>query len=65
MISFHITSGDIAALIRSLSKTAGKPHFTSAVIAAAGSGTRMGSGQTEADDGALRNAGYSAHTARL
>ena len=47
MISLHITSGDIAALIRSLSKTAGKPHFTSAVIAAAGSGTRMGSGQTK------------------
>lgn len=39
-----ITAKDIAALLRTLSKTANTPHFTSAIIAAAGSGTRMGDG---------------------
>ncbi len=36
-----ITAKEIASLVRSLSHTANKPHFTSAIIAAAGSGTRM------------------------
>ena len=36
-----ISSSEIASLVRALSKTANKPHFTSAIIAAAGSGTRM------------------------
>ena len=43
----QIKAGDIAALIRTLSRTAGKKHFTSAVIAAAGSGTRMGGEKTK------------------
>lgn len=36
-----ISAGDIASLLRTLSNTANKPYFTSAIIAAAGSGTRM------------------------
>ena len=36
-----ISAKDIASLLRTLSNTANKPHFTSAIIAAAGSGTRM------------------------
>lgn len=44
-----ISAKDIAALLRTLSRTANTPHFTSAIIAAAGSGTRMGnaSGKTK------------------
>ncbi|MCI8387792.1 MAG: 2-C-methyl-D-erythritol 4-phosphate cytidylyltransferase [Clostridiales bacterium] len=44
-----ITAKDIAGLVRTLSRTANKPHFTSAIIAAAGSGTRMraADGQTK------------------
>ena len=41
MMQLKITAKDVAEIVRSLSKTANKPHFTSAVIAAAGSGTRM------------------------
>lgn len=37
-----ISAKEIASLVRTLSRTANKPHFTSAIIAAAGSGTRMG-----------------------
>ena len=37
-----ISAKEIAALVRTLSRTANKPHFTSAIIAAAGIGTRMG-----------------------
>ncbi len=37
----QISAKDIAALLRTLSRTANKPHFTSAIIAAAGRGTRM------------------------
>lgn len=36
-----ISAKDIASLVRTLSKTANKPHFTSAIIVAAGKGTRM------------------------
>lgn len=36
-----ISEKDIASLLRTLSKTQGKPHFTSAIIVAAGSGSRM------------------------
>ena len=36
-----MTAKDIAGLVRTLSKTGDKPRFTSAIIAAAGSGTRM------------------------
>ena len=39
-----ISAKDVAALLRTLSRTANTPHFTSAIIAAAGSGTRMGDG---------------------
>ncbi|MBQ8509089.1 MAG: 2-C-methyl-D-erythritol 4-phosphate cytidylyltransferase [Clostridia bacterium] len=44
-----ITAKDIAGLLRTLSRTANQPHFTSAIIAAAGRGTRMcdGSGKTK------------------
>ena len=38
---------EIASLLRTLSKTANTHHFTSAVIAAAGSGTRMNSDTTK------------------
>lgn len=38
----QISAKDIASLLRTLSKTASKPHFTSAIIAAAGVGSRMG-----------------------
>lgn len=38
-----ISAKDIAGLLRTLSNTANKPHFTSAIIAAAGIGSRMGS----------------------
>ncbi len=37
----QISAKEIAALLRTLSKTANKPHFTSAIIAAAGCGSRM------------------------
>lgn len=37
-----ISEKDIASLLRTLSRTAGKHHFTSAIIAAAGCGSRMG-----------------------
>ncbi len=37
-----ISAKDVAGLLRTLSRTAGKPHFTSAIIAAAGCGSRMG-----------------------
>ncbi len=37
----QISPKDIAALLRTLSRTANKPHFTTAIIAAAGRGTRM------------------------
>lgn len=37
----QISAKEIAALLRTLSKTASKPHFTSAIIAAAGCGSRM------------------------
>ena len=45
----NISPKEIASLIRTLSRTANKPHFTSAIIAAAGSGTRMNceSGKTK------------------
>ena len=36
-----ISEKDIASLLRTLSRTANKPHFTSAIIVAAGSGSRM------------------------
>lgn len=36
-----ISAKDIASLLRTLSRTANQPHFTSAIIAAAGRGTRM------------------------
>ncbi len=36
-----ISEKDIASLLRTLSKTTGEPHFTSAIIVAAGSGSRM------------------------
>ncbi len=36
-----ISAKEIASLVRTLSRTANKPHFTSAIIAAAGNGTRM------------------------
>jgi len=38
----QISAKDIASLLRTLSKTANKPHFTSAIIAAAGCSSRMG-----------------------
>lgn len=38
----QISAKDIASLLRTLSRTANKPHFTSAIIAAAGCGSRMG-----------------------
>lgn len=38
----QISSKDVASLLRTLSRTANKPHFTSAIIAAAGCGSRMG-----------------------
>lgn len=38
----HVTEKEIASLVRALSRTANKPHFTSAIIAAAGCGSRMG-----------------------
>ncbi len=41
-----ISAKDIASLLRTLSNTANKPHFTSAIIAAAGSGTRMNTSGT-------------------
>jgi 2-C-methyl-D-erythritol 4-phosphate cytidylyltransferase len=41
LITLKMTTKDIAGLVRTLSKTADKPHFTSAIIAAAGNGTRM------------------------
>ena len=37
----QISAKEIAALLRTLSRTANKPHFTSAIIAAAGCGSRM------------------------
>ena len=37
-----ISEKDVASLLRTLSTTAGKPHFTSAIIPAAGCGSRMG-----------------------
>ncbi|MBE6611083.1 MAG: 2-C-methyl-D-erythritol 4-phosphate cytidylyltransferase [Ruminococcaceae bacterium] len=37
----EISAKDIAGLLRTLSRTANQPHFTSAIIAAAGRGTRM------------------------
>lgn len=37
-----ISAKDIAGLLRTLSRTATEPHFTSAIIAAAGCGSRMG-----------------------
>ncbi len=45
----QISAKEIAALLRTLSKTANKPHFTSAIIAAAGCGSRMqnGTGKTK------------------
>ncbi len=45
----QISAKEIASLLRTLSRTAGKPHFTSAIIAAAGCGSRMqdGSGKTK------------------
>lgn len=36
-----ISAKEIASLVRTLSKTANTPHFTSAIIVAAGKGTRM------------------------
>lgn len=41
-----ISARDIASLVRSLSKSANTHHFTSAIIAAAGSGTRMNTSGT-------------------
>ncbi len=45
----QISAKEIATLLRTLSKTANKPHFTSAIIAAAGCGSRMqnGTGKTK------------------
>ncbi len=43
----EISAKDIAGILRTLSKTANQPHFTSAVIAAAGSGTRMDAASTK------------------
>ena len=37
----QISAKEIASLLRTLSRTANKPHFTSAIIAAAGCGSRM------------------------
>ena len=37
----QLSAKEIASLLRSLSRTANEPHFTSAIIAAAGRGTRM------------------------
>ncbi len=37
-----ISAKDVAGLLRTLSKNSGKKHFTSAIIAAAGCGSRMG-----------------------
>lgn len=44
-----ISAKEIASLVRTLSKTANTPHFTSAIIVAAGKGTRMqdASGKTK------------------
>lgn len=42
-----INEKEIASLLRTLSKTANTHHFTSAVIAAAGAGTRMNSDKTK------------------
>lgn len=42
-----IDAKEIATLIKTLSKTANTKHFTSAVIAAAGSGTRMNTDKTK------------------
>lgn len=42
-----IDSKEIASLIRTLSRTANAHHFTSAIIAAAGSGTRMNADKTK------------------
>ena len=42
-----INAKEIASLVRTLSKTANTHHFTSAVIAAAGAGTRMNSDKTK------------------
>ncbi len=44
-----ISAKDVASLVRTLSKTANTPHFTSAIIVAAGKGTRMqdASGKTK------------------
>lgn len=41
----QISAKEIASLVRTLSKTANKHHFTSAIIAAAGCGSRMGDSQ--------------------
>ena len=41
----QISAKEIASLVRTLSKTANNHHFTSAVIAAAGCGSRMGDTQ--------------------
>ncbi len=38
----QISAKEIASLVRTLSRTADQPHFTSAIIAAAGQGRRMG-----------------------
>lgn len=37
----RISAKDIASLLRTLSRTANEPHYTSAIIVAAGKGTRM------------------------
>ena len=37
----QLSAKEIASLLRTLSRTANEPHFTSAIIAAAGRGTRM------------------------
>ena len=37
-----ISEKDVASLLRTLSRTANEPHFTSAIIPAAGCGSRMG-----------------------
>ena len=47
MVPMKINAKEIASLIRSLSKSANTPHFTSAIIAAAGAGTRMNSDKTK------------------